>query len=177
MRVFEVDHPATQAWKRQRLADLGLTSPPDLAFVPADLERQPLRDALAAAGFDAGAPAVFSWLGVTMYLRPEAIGATLATVANCAAGTRIMPTYNQPQAALQGLGRPGRGGHRPGRRRLGRAVRQLVHPRRGRAAAAGARVRRGVTHFGPGETLATYCSGRTDVRLGGAQRLISATVT
>jgi methyltransferase (TIGR00027 family) len=87
LRIFEVDHPATQAWKRQRLAALGLPSPPDLAFVPADLERQPLRDALAAAGFDASAPAVFSWLGVTMYLRPEAIRATLATVADCAAGT------------------------------------------------------------------------------------------
>jgi methyltransferase (TIGR00027 family) len=176
MRVFEVDHPATQAWKRQRLADLGLTSPPNLAFVPADLERQPLRDALAAAGFDGGAPAVFSWLGVTMYLRLEAIQATLATVANCAAGTRIVLTYNQPQVALQGLGAQVEAVIARVVGDLGEPFVSLFTPGEAEQLLRGHGFGE-VTHFGPGEALATYFSGRTDVRLGGAQRLIAATVT
>ncbi len=176
LRVFEVDHPATQAWKRQRLADLGLASPPHLAFVPADLERQPLRDALAAAGFDASAPAVFSWLGVTMYLRPEAIRATLATVANCAAGTRIVLTYNQPQVALQGLGAQVEAVIARVVGDLGEPFVSLFTPGEAEQLLRGHGFGE-VTHFGPGEALATYFSGRTDVRLGGAQRLIAATVT
>jgi methyltransferase (TIGR00027 family) len=176
MRVFEVDHPATQAWKRQRLADLGLARPPNLAFVPADLGRQPLRDALEAAGFDASVPAVFSWLGVTMYLRPEAIRATLAAVANCAAGTRIVLTYNQPQVALQGLGAQVEAVMARLVGDLGEPFVSLFTP--GEAEQLLREHGFGeVTHFGPGEALATYFSGRTDVRLGGAQRLIAATVT
>jgi methyltransferase (TIGR00027 family) len=176
LRVFEVDHPATQAWKRQRLADLGLGRPPNLAFVPADLERQQLRDALEAAGFDGGAPAVFSWLGVTMYLRPEAIEATLATVANCAAGTRIVLTYNQPQVALQGLGAQVEAVIARVVGDLGEPFVSLFTPGEAERLLRGHRFGE-VTHFGPGEALATYFSGRTDVQLGGAQRLIAATVT
>ena len=65
LRVFEVDHPATQAWKKRRLADLGFTIPDSLVFVPVDFERQALRMALDEAGFMFSEQAVFSWLGVT----------------------------------------------------------------------------------------------------------------
>ena len=73
LRVFEVDHPATQAWKQRRLADLGVAIPGNLVFVPVDFEHQRLGPALEKAGFTFAEPAVFSWLGVTMYLTPDAI--------------------------------------------------------------------------------------------------------
>jgi methyltransferase (TIGR00027 family) len=70
LRVFEVDHPATQAWKRARLAEAGLAAPPSLTFAPVDFERQTLADGLAAAGFDPAAPSFFTWLGVVPYSHP-----------------------------------------------------------------------------------------------------------
>ena len=81
LRVFEVDHPATQALKRERLADAGLATPSTLTFVPVDFARDPLGDALEAAGLDPARPAFFSWLGVVPYLELPAIRATFATVA------------------------------------------------------------------------------------------------
>src|SRR5271165_4327165 len=64
LRAFEVDHPATQAWKREQLQAAGIAIPAGLTFVPIDFERQTLADGLARAGFDNGATAFFSWLGV-----------------------------------------------------------------------------------------------------------------
>src|SRR5215831_3267665 len=77
LRVFEVDHPATQAWKRERLAEAEITVPSGLTFVAVDFEVQTVPGELAAAGFDATAPAFFSWLGVTTYLRRDSIRSTL----------------------------------------------------------------------------------------------------
>ena len=71
IRVFEVDHPATQRWKRDLLAAARITPPDGLAFVGVDLETEPLADRLAAGGFDPSAPALVSWLGVSMYLTPR----------------------------------------------------------------------------------------------------------
>jgi len=100
LRVFEVDHPATQAWKQRRLADLGVAVPDTLVFAPVDFERQVLGTALEEAGFTFQEPAVFSWLGVTMYLTPDAIDQTLSTIAQGASGTRVVLTYNQPDRVL-----------------------------------------------------------------------------
>src|SRR5579872_5249364 len=80
LRVFEVDHPATQAWKRERIAAT-IADPPALNFVAVDFEKQSFVDELIKAGFDAQAPAFFMWLGVTPYLTREAIAATLRAVA------------------------------------------------------------------------------------------------
>lgn len=77
LAVFEVDHPATQAWKRQCLAQANLAVPPALAFVPVNFEHQSLAGELAKAGFDAGNPSFFIWLGVMPYLTLPAIHATL----------------------------------------------------------------------------------------------------
>jgi methyltransferase (TIGR00027 family) len=71
--VFEIDHPATQAFKRTRLAEIGLATPPNLSFIPADLERETVDEALMHARFDPTIPTVFAWLGVVMYLTREAI--------------------------------------------------------------------------------------------------------
>src|SRR5271163_1639382 len=71
LRIFEVDHPATQAWKREQLQAARIAIPTSLTFVPIDFERQTLAAGLEQAGFDAGAAAFFSWLGVTPYLTRE----------------------------------------------------------------------------------------------------------
>ena len=99
LRVFEVDHPATQAWKQQRLADAGLPSPASLTFAPVDFERETLADGLAAAGFDAAAPAFFAWLGVVVYLTREAITETLKFVAGVP-GAEVVFDYGEPPSAF-----------------------------------------------------------------------------
>ena len=80
LRVFEVDYPATQAWKRERLKDAGIEIPASLIFAPVDFERQGLAEGLAAAGFNFDGPAFFQWLGVVPYLTRGAITATLAFI-------------------------------------------------------------------------------------------------
>jgi len=82
LRVFEVDYPATQAWKRKRLAEVGIPLPPDLTFAPVDFETQTLADGLHAAGFDSAGSTFFSWLGVIPYLMPETVLATLRLLAS-----------------------------------------------------------------------------------------------
>jgi methyltransferase (TIGR00027 family) len=72
VRVFEVDYPATQGWKCERLKQAGLAIPASLTFAPVDFERQSLADGLKAAGFQADRPAFFQWLGVVPYLTREA---------------------------------------------------------------------------------------------------------
>jgi methyltransferase (TIGR00027 family) len=96
IRMFEVDHPATQRWKRDLLAAARITPPDGLSFVGVDLETEPLADRLAADGFDPSAPALVSWLGVSMYLTPEAVAATLAEVGGLAAGTELVMEYALP---------------------------------------------------------------------------------
>src|SRR5690349_7970490 len=93
VRFFEVDFPATQAWKRARLAEADIAAPSSLTFVPLDFERDALPDALAAAGFDLAAPAAFSWLGVSMYLVPDDVRATLRFVGARPKGSSIVFDY------------------------------------------------------------------------------------
>lgn len=94
VRVFEVDHPATQAFKRQRFADLGIEAPGSLALLPADLAEERLTSVLGGSSFDATAPAFFAWLGVTMYLTREANLAALRAIAECAStGSELVFSY------------------------------------------------------------------------------------
>ncbi|MGO8797121.1 MAG: class I SAM-dependent methyltransferase [Candidatus Sulfotelmatobacter sp.] len=90
LRVFEVDHPATQEWKRRQLHGAEITIPAALTFVPIDFEHQTLADGLQQAGFDRGAAAFFSWLGVTPYLTHAACMATLSFIASMAAGSGVV---------------------------------------------------------------------------------------
>ncbi len=100
LRVFEVDFPATQEWKRGLLDQAGIATPESLTFVPLDFERKTLAAGLAEAGFDAGLPAFFGWLGVVPYLTLEAFRATLADVARLPAGTAIGFDYAFPPETL-----------------------------------------------------------------------------
>jgi len=95
MRVWEVDYPSTQAWKRERLAEAGIAIPAHVTYTPVDFEHQALPEALAAAGFDVGAGAIFAWLGVTQYLTHETIRATLAYIAGATrAGGGVVFDYS-----------------------------------------------------------------------------------
>ena len=92
-RVFEVDLPATQQWKRERLRAAGIEEAAALTYVPIDFKRSTLAAGLAEAGFRRDRPAFFSWLGVTMYLEQEEVYETLRFIASCAAGSGVVFDY------------------------------------------------------------------------------------
>ncbi|MGC1463121.1 MAG: class I SAM-dependent methyltransferase [Terracidiphilus sp.] len=93
LRVFEVDFPATQQWKRTLLAEAAIAFPANLTFVPLDFEHKTLAEGLAEAGFDSSAPAFFGWLGVVPYLTLDAFRSTLATIGRSPAGTGVSFDY------------------------------------------------------------------------------------
>jgi methyltransferase (TIGR00027 family) len=93
--VYEIDYPATQAWKRARLAEAGVALPQSLTFAPIDFERQSLAEGLASAAFRSDQPAYFQWLGVTPYLTCEAIVSTLDFIAGIP-GSEVVFDYAEP---------------------------------------------------------------------------------
>ncbi len=95
LTVFEVDHPATQAWKRERLAADAIALPGLLRFVAVDFEREDLAERLAAHGFASDEKAFFLWLGVVPYLTRDAIFALLRFVAGCK-GNEVAFDYGPP---------------------------------------------------------------------------------
>lgn len=96
LRVFEVDHPATQAWKRERLATAGIDHPETLTLVPVDFETQVLAAELEATAFARTEPAIFVWLGVVFYLTPSAAHSTLEYIAGQAGPVEVVFDYLQP---------------------------------------------------------------------------------
>ena len=100
LHVFEVDHPVTQAWKRECLRESGINPPNDLTFVPVDFETQTLMAELARADFDPHKRTFFSWLGVTPYLTTAAVMATLSLVASLPVGSEIVFDYLIPPSLL-----------------------------------------------------------------------------
>jgi methyltransferase (TIGR00027 family) len=173
LRIFEVDHPATQAWKRERLAEADIPLPASLAFVPVDFERETLAAGLAAAGFDSTQQTFFSWLGVVPYLTDEAIFATLGTIAGLPGGAHVVFDYVNPPASVT----------EPGRRAAHEAL-------AARVAAIGESIRnhfdsdalhvrlqalgfRDVEDFGWAEIAARFFPGRT-VSSGGSAHVLRA---
>jgi methyltransferase (TIGR00027 family) len=100
LRVFEVDHPATQQWKRELLEISGLPAPANLTYVPVDFERQSLSEQLHSAGFNPAVPTFFAWLGVDPYLRLEAFRSTINFITAQPRGTGVVLDYSQPRSAL-----------------------------------------------------------------------------
>jgi methyltransferase (TIGR00027 family) len=105
LRIFEVDLPATQQWKREMLDAAGIAVPAEVTFVPLDFEHKALAEGLAEAGFDASAPAFFGWLGVVPYLTLEAFRATLCTIAGLPAGSAVSFDYALAPETLSPAGR------------------------------------------------------------------------
>jgi methyltransferase (TIGR00027 family) len=176
LRIFEVDHPATQKSKRAALARAGISEPGNVAFVPVDFEKQSLADELRNAGFQTERAAFFSWLGVVFYLHRAAIEATVRFIGSMPAGTRVVFDYGLPSEALPFL-------HRLAHRWLARRVAVAGEPFR--------------SYFKPEEIASLlqgvgfstivdldgaainsrYFSGRKDrLRVGGVGHLVCATV-
>jgi methyltransferase (TIGR00027 family) len=105
LRVFEVDHPATQQWKRELLQRNGIAIPEKITYTPVDFERQSLSAQLSDAGFNFHEPAFFAWLGVVPYLTLDAFRATLKLVSDQQPGSGLALDYGQPRSVLPPLER------------------------------------------------------------------------
>ncbi len=99
IRIYEVDHPATQAWKRQRLAEAQIALPPWLIFVSVDFERDDVGEKLVAAGLQQNSPAFVTWLGVVPYLTQDAIGRTLDYMSSIQ-NSEVVFDYMEPPEAF-----------------------------------------------------------------------------
>ncbi|HEY1810603.1 MAG TPA: class I SAM-dependent methyltransferase [Acidobacteriaceae bacterium] len=100
LQVFEVDHPATQAWKQERLRNGEIGIPESVRFAPVDFERDTLAHGLAAAGFREDEPAFFSWLGVVPYLSREAAFGTLGFIATLPPKSGVVFDYAIPRERM-----------------------------------------------------------------------------
>jgi methyltransferase (TIGR00027 family) len=162
LRVFEIDQPGTQAWKRRRLLDLGYAVPDRLQLVPVDFEAgQSWWDQLVAAGFDPNRPAVVVSTGVSMYLTKDATTATLRQIAGLAPGSTLAMTFLLPTELLDDADRPGLRTSEKGARASGTPFISFYTPQEmlALARATGFREARHV----PGSSLAErYFTGRSD---------------
>jgi methyltransferase (TIGR00027 family) len=100
LRVFEVDHPATQQWKRELLQRNRIAIPESVTYTPVDFERHSLSSQLRDAGFNQSAPAFFAWLGVVPYLTLEAFRGTVNFISGHPPGSGLTLDYGQPRAVL-----------------------------------------------------------------------------
>ena len=174
LRVFEVDHPATQAWKRERAKNLGLPSSDSHIFVPIDFESQTLRDRLGETGFDWSRPALFSSVGTTMYLTRDSIETMLRVVGTCAQGSEIVLSYNQQPQYLDDVGREFLTAIAPRAGEMGEPLQSSFSPREMEELvdACGLSV---AEHPTADELRSRYCAGRTDgLRPYTLERLIAA---
>jgi methyltransferase (TIGR00027 family) len=103
--VYEVDHPATQAWKRERLAATGIAVPESVTYVPVDFTKERLDEKLLEAGLDPAVPVFFSWLGVAPYLIEQAIMSTLRIIAARQGGGEVVFDYAESPEKLSLLQR------------------------------------------------------------------------
>lgn len=175
MRVFEVDRPAAQQWKRQRLLELGLGVPESLRLVPVDFEaNETWWQQLRAAGFDAAQPAVIGCAGVSMYLTREAIAATLCQVAALAPGSTLAMTFLLPLNLMEPADRFGFQLAEKGARASGTPFVSFFAPSEmlALARASGFAESR---HVSPAALTERYFKGRSDgLRLSSGEELLVA---
>ncbi|RST77313.1 SAM-dependent methyltransferase [Siminovitchia acidinfaciens] len=176
MQIFEVDQPGTQAWKRQRLIDLGFDIPQWLHLVPVDFEAdESWLEQLKAAGFDAGRPAVVASTGVTQYLTKDAVAATLREVAGLAPGSTLAMTFILPPELVQSELRPGMEASRKGAKEGGTPFVSFFTPQEmlDMAREAGFKEAR---HVSAADLNKRYFTGRTDgLRLLSGEEFLVAT--
>ncbi len=175
LNVFEVDRPGPQAWKRQRLIDLGFGIPDWLHFVPTDFELDiSWRERLKAGGFHADQPTLVTSTGVSLYLTTEAIAATLRQVATLAPGSMLAMTFILPLEFAEPEERPAFEAALKGARTSGTPFISFLTPLEMLAMARSAGFRN-VRHV-PGAMLAKrYFSGRADdLRPGSSEALLVA---
>jgi methyltransferase (TIGR00027 family) len=175
MRVFEVDHPNTQAWKQESLQAAGIEAPASLRFVPVDFERQNLAAELAAAGFRADQRAFVSWLGVVPYLTREAAAHTFGYLGNFPAGSGVVFDYAVSPDSLGILERMALGRLAARVARAGEPFRLFFRPEELDASLKGLGFRR-VEQLASKEINARYFAGRKDGLqvAGSAGRIVGA---
>jgi methyltransferase (TIGR00027 family) len=162
LRVFEVDRPGPQEWKRRRLEELGFGVPDWLRLVPVDFERGgSWWEQIVAGGFDAGRPAVVVSTGVTLYLSKQANEATLRQIAELAPGSTLAMTFLLPPEHVDAVLQPGFEAARKGAEAAGTPFVSFYTPEQMMtlARAAGFRSARHVTAAQLNER---YFAGRTD---------------
>ena len=176
MRVFEVDQPGPQAWKRQRLGELGFDVPDWLRLVPVDFEAGGWwLQSLADAGFDAGRPAVVASTGVMMYLTPETNEATLRDVASLAPGSTLVATFIIPLELVAADERPGLQGAERGARAAGTPFISFYTPEEMLRLARQAGFSE-VRHVSPAMLNERYFAARTDgLGLSSGEQVLVAT--
>ena len=162
LRLFEVDRPGPQAWKQQRLSELGFGMPAFLSFVPVDFEAgDDWCAGLQAAGFDAGRPAVVASTGVSMYLTKETVATTMRQVATLAPGTTLAMTFLLPLERMSPEVRPGFEMAVEGARANGTPFTSFFTPQEICTLARDAGFR-DVEHVSAATLAARYFAGRTD---------------
>jgi len=175
-RIFEVDLPDTQQWKRDCLADAGIWPPDCLTYVPLDFEHFTLAQTLAQAGFRNEDPAFFSWLGVAVYLEEEALMNTLRFIASCAPGSAVVFDYLIPPSMMTQVERIGLETLSSAIAERGEHFKTFLDP----ASLAEKLLSLGfnsATNLIPDQLHERYLSGRRDgLRLGGAGRHMHAVV-
>jgi methyltransferase (TIGR00027 family) len=162
LRVFEVDRPGAQSWKRQRLVDLGFGVPDWLRLVPVDFEAgTSWWERLKADGFDAGQPAVIASTGVSMYLTKEANVATIRQIAALAPGSTLAMTFMPPLELLDPEDRPMAQTARKGAAASGTPFISFFTPSEISTLAREAGFRE-VRHVSPTNLAERYFAGRSD---------------
>jgi methyltransferase (TIGR00027 family) len=176
LHVFEVDPPGPQAWKRQRLVDLGYGIPDWLHLVPVDFETSgDWQQQLTAAGFDPSRPAVFVSTGVSMYITREATAATLRQIAALAPGSTFAMTFLLPIELVQPEDRPGLEMSEAGARRSGTPFISFYRPEEMLALAREAGFK-DAQHVSGTSYATRYFAGRTDgLRPSSGEDLLVAT--
>ncbi len=162
LRVFEIDRPSGQAWKRRRLVEAGYGVPDWLKLVPVDFEAgEAWNRKLTAAGFDAGRPAVVACTGVSMYLTRQAVAAMLHEVASLAPGSTLAMSFLLPLDMAEPAVRPGMEMAEKGARASGTPFISFFTPADILALARDAGFR-GVRHVSAAALAERYFAGRTD---------------
>jgi len=174
-RIFEVDRAASQAWKRDRLEEMGIAIPPSVAFVPLDAETDDLRAGLIKAGFDSSAPVVVSAIALTQYLGRPAIERILEQVASFAPGSRLVVTYVVPAAELSEMAAAGLAWTMSQAEERGEPFVSLFRP----VEFDDLLIKKGfsrVEEAGPAELRKMYLADRPDAQLTGIERLATGWV-
>jgi methyltransferase (TIGR00027 family) len=162
LRIFEVDQPGTQAWKRRRLVEVGLGIPDWLHLVPIDFESgDSWWDGLSAAGFEPSRPAIVASTGVSMYLTKETTAATMRQLAALAPGSTLAMTFLLPVELVDEADRPGLEASSRGARASGTPFVSFYSPQEmlELARTAGFREAR---HVSTADLTDRYFAGRTD---------------
>lgn len=173
LRIFEVDRSTSQAWKRDRLEEMGVAIPASVSVVPLDYETDDLRGGLVRAGFDLSAPAIVSAIALTQYLDGPAIESILKLVASLPSGSRLVITYVVPATELSEMAAAGLAWTMSQAEERGERFVSLFRPADFDALLKQSGFSR-IEEAGPGDLVQMYLADRPGAQLTGIERLATA---